>query len=274
MRSRLYRGTLDHRRFSPRPHAFRYRLAMLYLDLAELGEVFRGRWLWSVDRPNLAAFRRADYLGPADMPLETAVRERVAAELGFRPAGRICLLTHPRYFGYVFNPVSFFYCWAPDAERLDAVVAEITNTPWKERHAYVLDCRGQDPARPLELAFDKQFHVSPFMPMAQQYRWRVGVPGEALQVGMQNFEAGERVFTAALALEARALTGGALARALAGFPPATLRVAGGIYWQALRLQLKGVPFHPHPRHRDGGESSEEASQAKARALGNQRTTPI
>ena len=138
MQSCLYLGSLRHRRHAPRPHAFRYRVFMTYLDLGELDEVFRGRWLWSTRRPALAWMRRADYLGDPAVPLDEAVRERVARETGERPRGPIRLLTHLRMLGACFNPVSFYYCFDQAGERVETIVAEITNTPWNERHAYVL----------------------------------------------------------------------------------------------------------------------------------------
>jgi DUF1365 family protein len=246
--SALYEGTVRHRRFAPRPHAFRYRVCLLYLDLSELDRVFAGRWLWSVDRPNVAAFHRSDYMAPTGLPLDEAVRRRVAAACGERPQGPIRLLTHPRYFGYVFNPVSFYYCFDPSDTHLAAIVAEVTNTPWHERHAYVLpvDTPG---VRHHRFRLGKRFHVSPFFGMDHAYDWRFLEPGERLSVYMRNERAGERVFDAALALTRRRLDGPGLARALIGYPWMTARVTGAIHWQALRLRLKGIPVHPHPRKR-------------------------
>ena len=138
MRSALYQGHVSHRRLTPRPHAFRNAVHLLFLDLDELHEVFRGRWFWSVRRWNLVQYRRSDFLGPASRPLRDAVLDRVQHELGRRPKGAIGLLTQLRTLGYVFNPVSFYLCEDESGE-LDSIVAEITNTPWGERHAYVLD---------------------------------------------------------------------------------------------------------------------------------------
>jgi DUF1365 family protein len=247
MNSCLYFGSLDHRRHAPRPHAFRYRLFMAYLDLAELDQVFRDRWLWSARRPALAWFKRADYLGDPARPLDEVVRERVARETGARPAGPVRLLTHLRMFGTCFNPVSFYYCFDARSERVEAVVAEITNTPWNERHVYVLPASASLGAgTTLRYRFAKRFHVSPFMPMELEYDWRFSSPGERLAVHMRNWRAGERIFDATLALERRSITGATLARALAGYPFMTARVLGAIYWQALRLWSLRVPFHAHP----------------------------
>lgn len=245
MKSCLYIGRVRHRRFAPVPHAFRYRLFMVYLDLAELDSVFRGRWFWSVDRANLASFRRGDHFGDPATPLDQAVRDLVEARTGRRPQGEIGLLTHLRYFGYCMNPVSFYYCWKPDRSEVEAVVAEVHNTPWGETHCYVIDHAAGQARR---ARFDKRFHVSPFMPMEQEYDWRLPDPGERLAVHMINLQQGSQVFDATLALGRRPMTGPWLAGVLLLFPFMTLKVIAAIYWQALRLWLKRVRFHSHPRH--------------------------
>ena len=242
MRSCLYEGFVTHVRLGPVPHRFRYRMGLFYLDLAELPHVFDGRWLWGVEGCKLASFRRADHLGDPRVPLDAAVRDLVAARTGRRPAGPIALLTQLRYYGYVFNPVSFFYCF-DSAGSVEAIVAEVTNTPWLERHCYVLPREGEA----LRFRTPKAFHVSPFQPMEQAYAWRFDEPGERLRVGITNLAGGRPVFHAALALERRPLDGASLARMLVRQPFATGAVTAAIYWQALRLALRGAPLHPHPR---------------------------
>ena len=246
MNSCVYVGRVRHRRYEPTKNVFAYGLFMMYLDLAELPEVLDRRWLWSARRPAVARFRREDYLGPPELPLDVAVRDAAERLTGRRPAGPIRMLTHLRYLGWVMNPVTFYYCYDVGDEHVEAIVAEITNTPWGERHAYGLTRDALAPGRTLHRAMPKRFHVSPFMGMRQTYRWTFREPGEQLLVHMENREAGARVFDATLTLRRRSLDGSALALALARFPWMTARVVGGIYWQAARLRLKGVPYHPHP----------------------------
>jgi uncharacterized protein len=254
MQSRIYKGWVRHRRVAPTHNQFKYRLYMLYLDLAELPALFDGTPLWSARRRAPAWFKRGDYLGPAEIPLDTAVRELVRERTGTRPRGPIRLLTHLRYFGYCMNPVSFYYCFDASGDRLETIVADITNTPWKERHQYVLPAvvadevsAANDEARPTKrFHFDKDFHVSPFMPMDLQYDWRFSEPADSLLVHMQNLRAGQRLFDATLTLRAEPISSAALLRVLLTFPLMTLKVVAAIHWQALRLWLKRTPFYSHP----------------------------
>ena len=246
--SAVYEGRVTHRRHAPRPHAFEYRMAQLYLDLDEVDTIFSGRWLWSARGRNVAEFRRSDYFDPGEPSLAHAVRGRVQAATGVRPVGPIRLLTHLRYFGYVFNPVSFYYCYAADGTTLETVVAEITNTPWCERHAYVLPARDAlRHGRALHWDFAKAFHVSPFLPPDCDYRWRFTTPGVDLHVRMDVLRKGELTFDATLALQRRRLDARSLARVLWRYPAMTAQVVGAIHWQALRLWLKRTPLHDHPK---------------------------
>lgn len=242
--STIYEGTIRHRRFAVRSRELRHRLALLYLDLSELDGLLDGRLLAA--RPGVMRFRRADYLGPACLPLSTAVRMRVERETGSSPAGPIRLLTQLRTFGHCFNPVSFYYCFTPQ-EQLDAVVAEVTNTPWGERHAYVLRRSEESPV--LAAGFTKALHVSPFMGMEQHYTMRVAEPGPTLTVHIESSEHGQLVFDATLALRRRPLTRAGLARVSVRYPAATLRSLALIYAHALALKLGGVPVYPHPARR-------------------------
>ena len=247
--SAVYVGKVRHRRFAPREHAFTYPLFYLYLDLDELPGALDRIPLWSARRPAPGRFRREDYLGPSDRPLKEAVLDRVEAETGRRPRGPVRFLGHPRTLGRVFNPVCFYYVFAPDGETVEAVVADITNTPWNETHAYVLPAVDSVETDRLRFRFRKAFHVSPFLDMDLDYDWRFTLPGEGLSVHMENRRDGNPVFDATLTLERRPLTARVLNGQLARFPLLAAHVLGGIYGQALRLWWKRIPFVPHPGSR-------------------------
>jgi len=263
--SALYTGWVSHHRRTPRQHAFRYPLFMVWLDLAELDQVFRGRWLWGVERRALASFRRADHMGDPGRPLDQCVRDLVARATGRWPPGPIRLLTHLRYFGYCFNPVSFYYCYDAAGAGVEAIVAEVNNTPWGERHCYVLGAGAAGAAGAPGMRrwlSDKQMHVSPFMPMDLQYEWQLTEPGAALRVRMRCLRSAELVFGASLALRRRPLGARALAATLLRFPWMTARVVAAIHWQALLLWLKRVPYHPHPALRAGVAGSQRTARVR------------
>lgn len=244
--SAVYEGVVTHHRHAPHEHAFSYRMAQLYLDLDEIDRVFASRWLWSATGRNVAEFRRSDYLGSPEQSLADAVRDRASVSLGYRPAGPVRVLTHARYAGIVFNPVTFYYCYRADGTTLDCVVAEITNTPWRERHSYVLRVDENADGHVVDQTFAKAFHVSPFMPMDREYRWRFTRPDEQLRVHMDVLREGVREFDAHLSLRRRELTGASLARVLWRYPLMTAKVVGAIHFEALRLWLKRNPIHDHP----------------------------
>jgi DUF1365 family protein len=243
----FYEGELLHRRFAPQRHDFRYRVFLTYLDLAELPGLFDGKWLWSARRPNLAWFRRGDYLGDSSESLDESVRSLVEARTGRRPLGPIRLLTNLRHFGVRMNPLSLFYCFDASDQRVESVVAEVTNTPWNERHHYVLDLRGQSSAPCLETRHRKELHVSPFFTMDLEYRWRLSAPGERLAVQISAENLGSRRFIGALRLQRKPFDAWQAARLLVRYPCMPAQVFLGIYLQAWRLWRKGVPFVPHPK---------------------------
>jgi DUF1365 family protein len=239
----IYEGTIRHRRLEP-GREFSHRLALAYLDLDELPGLLGGRLV--ARRPGLVRLRRRDYMGDPAVPLDRAVRDVVEDQTGARPDGPIRLLAQPRSLGHCFNPVSFYYCFEPDGERVQALVAEVTNTPWGERHAYVIEGRQPDSAV-LAGEFEKALHVSPFMGMDHRYSARAATPAETLSVHIASRRAGATVFDATLALRRRELTRAAIARITLRYPLATVRVLALIYAHALGLKLAGVPVHPHPQ---------------------------
>ena len=249
MESCLYKGSIRHRRFTPVRNTFRYRIFFLYLDLAELPHVFDVHPLWSGDHVNLAYFRRRDHLGRPGVSLSRSVRDLVEEESEARPEGPIRVLTHLRYFGYCFNPVSFYYCYDASGGDVEAIVAEVHNTPWLEEHCYVFPQNANTHSHPgwRQYHFDKAFHVSPFMEMDIRYDWRFQVPGESLHVHMNLTRGDIKRFDATLELKSLPITRRSLTSVLLRYPPMTWKVTAMIYRQALRLKRKGARVYTHPK---------------------------
>jgi DUF1365 family protein len=251
VRSCLYEGTVRHRRLGAVPDEFSRRLFMSYLDLDELPGLLDASRLWSARGPAPAWFRRADYFGDPALPLKEAVGRLVAERTGTRSDGPVALLTHVRQFGHCFNPVSFYYCLDAPGERLTAVVAEVTNTPWRERHAYVMpaaDVRDHGSASVVRGQFDKRLHVSPLMSMELGYNWRLTVPAQRLAVHIEarRQDDGAVVFDATLALRRREIDARSLRSVLLRYPLLSLRLQARIYTHALRLRVRGARWHAHP----------------------------
>lgn len=248
-RSAIYEGWVSHRRVGPVAHSFRYRVFMPLLDLGELSASIERMPLWSARRWAPARWRRSDYLrGHHDrLPLAEAARELVRERTGTRPEGPVSLLANPRYWGVGFNPVSFLYLHDATGTEVEAVIAEVTSTPWGERRCYVLS-RSESGLRG---TFDKRMHVSPFMPMEQRYELSATPPGERLGVSIRNREGDRVVFDAALKLQRQEMTPASMLRILFRYPPMTISTLARIYWNAARLGSKGAPWFRRP---EGGSS--------------------
>jgi len=245
MRSGIYTGWVQHRRFRPRIHSFRYRAFMVYAFLDEIEEILQQTRLWS-DRPWAPArFQRSDFYGDPAIPLDEAVRNRVEEACGYRPQGPIALLANWRYFGYNMNPISIYYCFDAAEEQVVALLVDVHNTPWNERHGYVLPLQGRE-GRVHKTVFDKSLHVSPFMPLDQLYKWRSTTPGDRLTVSIRSMQGEECVFDACMSLARQEINAKTLRRQLIRYPFFTVKVITAIYWQALRLLLKRIPLFGHP----------------------------
>lgn len=245
LHSAFYEGTVRHRRHGDVEHTFSYQQSLLYLDLDEVDALMGQARLWSSKRPAPGRFKRSDYHGEPDTPLPQAIRDTVEQQTGTRPEGPIRLLARARAFGHVFNPVTFAYCFDPSGVEVQSVMAEVTNTPWGESHAYVLSAH-EDGSTTLREQMDKVFHVSPLMGMDHRYDVRVTTPGERLAVNIASTRNGEPAFDATLLLARRELTPSALDRSLLRRPAESLRALALIYAHALALRLKGARWYPHP----------------------------
>ena len=251
----LYSGRVEHTRFGPRRHRFGYRMTMLFLELTPLDrDLLPYRWLMA-SRLSPFRIRPEDHMPSRRGNLDAAVRGLIERRAGIRPTGPIRLLTGFGFMLWRFNPLSLYYCYDRDDANLEWVVAEVTNTPWRERFCYVLDMRGQVAGKPQILQHEKRFHVSPFMPMDTRYHWRLTTPGQDLGVTIAITREDQPLFSAGLELRRRSLSRRALLATFLSMPFTTLKVVAAIYWQALRLWLKGAPFHAHP-----GDTSSTAAE--------------
>lgn len=242
MRSAIYEGTVVHHRRAPIDHRFSYRIVLPFVDLEELDRLCQLHPLWSAERPNAVSFRRRDYLPDRPGPLAVAARELVEERLGHRPTGPVAMLAHPRTWGWLFNPIALYYCFDPEGTRVEALVAEVTNTPWHERHVYVV-------GEPGGHRFAKVLHVSPFFDMEMDYELRYSEPGDHLTVSMKTVKDDETLFDARLRLNRHEADRHTLGRLIWSHRLMTTRVSVGIYRQALALWRAGAPFVPHPRRR-------------------------
>ncbi len=240
MKSAIYSGLVSHRRFSPRKHGFQYRVFMVYLNLREIDEFLSlSRW-WSSSRWGIARFRREDFHGDPKIDLDESVRRTIEESVGERPLGDICMLANFRYFGFNMNPIVTYYCFDKSGDSLKYILAEVNNTPWNEKHAYVIPCKENNMRQ--DTVFDKAFTVSPFNHLDMTYRWKSTSPGNRLSLHIDSMQGKEKITDATLRLHREEVTSTSLNTILFRFPFMTVKVISAIYWQALRLALKGVPF--------------------------------
>lgn len=270
-RSALYEGTLRHARLDATPHAFTARVLMAWLDLDELPEALDAHPLWSARRPAPMRFDRRDFHGDPAVPLDEAVRATVAAQLGHRPTGPIRLLAHLRTWGWAFNPIAFYVAYRPDGETIDAVVAEVTNTPWHERHAYVIPVGAPEVAT---VRFRKELHVSPFMDLDLDHTLSLTRPGaETMTVRMDDWRGDQREFAATLSLVRLPLDRPTMGAMLRAHPVAAQRVSAGIYREALKLWAKRAPFRHHPA-KVGASRATASAVAPAPRRSTEPPTPV
>jgi len=247
LKNYIYNGVIRHRRYTPFEHFFSYPLFMVYVDISKVNKILETSLIWNINKPALISFYRKDYHGEPTKPLDKAVRDTIYKKTGKRINGPIRILTHLRYFGFCFNPVSFYYCFNTSDSKLEMIMAEVTNTPWNKRYSYIIDKKMLSGSKKnLVAELEKKLHVSPFWGMDHQYEWLFSEPDESLLVNMKNFKSGMKVFDATLTMKRKALTIKNLLISVLRFPFITLLVVYRIHWQALKLWIKKAPFFPHP----------------------------
>lgn len=243
-RNFIYNGVVRHRRHNPFRSEFSYSIFMIYLDIGDLDSILKKSLFWNINKPAVVSFNRSDFHGDTDISLDDAVRNTIENRTGSRPRGKIRMLAHLRYFGYCFNPVTFYYCFSHDDKRINYILAEVTNTPWKERYAYVLTA--SDNSHKIKSNMKKKLHVSPFWDMDHNYEWVFSSPKEKLSVLMKNYKNGDNVFDASLSMKRMDLNKSNLFKSVFRYPFITIKVVFWIHFQAFFLWLRGATFYTHP----------------------------
>lgn len=239
--SALYVGNVFHQRFYPKPHRFTYSLFLFWLDLDDMPDTGQLPGL-SVNCWLPVKFNRTDYLDSPDVPLAKRALQRMSDLAGKPLQGRVFLLGQVRMLGWYFSPVNFYYLQQPDGQ-YSHMMAEVSNTPWNKRHHYLIDLAGSRPVTP------KDFHVSPFNPMDMDYHWQISQPADTLSVTIachKNDTKQQKQFEAAIAMRKMPLTNKSLAKQMIKIPSTALKTVWGIYWQAIKLFVKRVPFYGYP----------------------------
>ncbi|TOL25460.1 chromosome partitioning protein ParA [Vibrio parahaemolyticus] len=240
--SQLFIGNVRHRRFTPVKHELNYSMFMPAIDLDEIGVLEKKVWGFGTRWWHWARFKRDDYLGEGS--LKKAVQDKVAELTGVRCSGKVLAVCHLRYLGLYFSPVNFYYLYDQKGE-WQYLLAEVSNTPWNERHYYAIAADPKDEDFGWEQ--DKAFHVSPFNPIDQLYRWKIKPLTDKLNIHLECHK-GEKHFDATMAMKAQPFSSGSLLKCLIGTPIQTVKVMVGIYWHALKLWVKGAPFYSHPKY--------------------------
>ncbi len=246
LNSAIYVGEVRHRRFSPKKHHFSYKLFLLAIDLDELEQVSAlGPWL-KKNKFAPISFRCTDYLHKKASLSKQDVWQKVQSLGGRALTGRVLFVGQLRCFGLYFSPINLYYCY-DQSDQLRYLLAEVSNTPWNERHYYLM-------AMAETMISEKAFHVSPFMDIDMQYHWRIKAPGKKLNLHIENYKE-HKIFDATLMMQRMELNNQNLRRCLLAIPSMTLKTLAGIYWQALKLFIKGVPYVPHAEKKEFNDVS-------------------
>lgn len=241
----LLTGEVGHKRYLPKVHGFDYQVHYFWLDLDKLDDIPATGWLWSQSRFAACSYRRSDYVSGAE-DLTVAVQQKIQ-QLGFTDAvAKVCLMSPLANWGYYFSPLTLYYCF-DEATQLVALLAEVSNTPWNERHYYLVPVGAEGKSH---YQHDKAFHVSPFNPMDMQYHWTVIANSARLELAIANFKQQDKVFSAWFGLTLSPFSLKQLKSLLIRRPWQNVLVMTRIYWHAVKLLLKAVPVYGHPKSKE------------------------